>query len=253
VSSLAVISIGDKITDFLDAVSFIITIGGTLAVSLFSFSWPQIRETARVVMDVFGERPFNRDDYVDELKRLGHLHRIGGPRALESQESSISDPFLRRGIAMVSDLVKPDEVREQLENEARLLLTRQESARQVLLTVGKLLPAFGLIGTLIGLVLLMREISTHSTVLMSSALSTAVLTTLYGAVFANVLVFPLAARLQSHALSTQSALRFTLEGVLMISQGESPAAIDRRLKSLIPAVKMHSSDRVAGEWLMSHR
>jgi chemotaxis protein MotA len=235
----------------LDVVSFIITIGGTLAVSLFSFSWKQMRETGRVVADTFAQRPFNRDDCVDELKRLGHLHRVGGPRALESQESAISDPFLRRGIAMVADLVKPDDLREQLENEARLLLTRLESARQVLVTVGKLLPAFGLIGTLIGLVLLMREISAHSTVLMTSALSTAVLTTLYGAVFANVLVFPLAARLQSHVLFTESTLRFTLEGVLMISQGEPPAAIDRKLKSLSPALK--SRERMSGEWLMSQR
>jgi chemotaxis protein MotA len=86
---------------------------------------------------------------------------------------------------------------------------------------------------------------------MTSALSTAVLTTLYGAVFANVLVFPLAARLQSHVLFTESTLRFTLEGVLMISQGEPPAAIDRKLKSLSPALK--SRERMSGEWLMSQR
>jgi chemotaxis protein MotA len=106
---------------------------------------------------------------------------------------------------------------------------------------------------LIGLVLLMREISTHSTVVMTSGLSTAVLTTLYGAVFANVLVFPLAARLQSYALFTESTLRFTLEGVLMISQGEPPAAIDRKLKSLSADVKARSSDGLSGEWLVSHR
>ncbi|MBI4522628.1 MAG: MotA/TolQ/ExbB proton channel family protein [Deltaproteobacteria bacterium] len=236
----------DALPGFIDFPSILITFGGTFAVTLVSFSWCQIRELGIVLLGLFTEERRAWREEIEDFKRLAHLYLVSGPRGLENQEKSINDPFVRRGIGMIVDLRREEEIREQLRREALLISNRQESARQVLLAVGKLLPAFGLIGTLIGLVVILRQIPHQGPDGLTSALSVAVLTTLYGAFSANVIIYPLVSKLQSASSEQELRMRLAMEGVACLARGEGPATVEQKLYALLPAVQF--KQRVFDGW-----
>jgi chemotaxis protein MotA len=114
-----------------------------------------------------------------------------------------------------------------MEQRFNYSLARYEINRQILATLGRLLPSFGLIGTLIGMVLLLSNLSNQDSHTLPAALGLAVLTTLYGAVAANVLVAPLAARLQSMAVERETKMRLTKNWVMMVFHGDAASIADR--------------------------
>jgi chemotaxis protein MotA len=116
-----------------------------------------------------------------------------------------------------------------IEHEFLLLAHRYEAARQVLLTMGKLLPSFGMVGTLIGLVLLLQQATDPDPQTLAPALAIAVLTTLYGAVLSNALVLPLAAKLQVFIHDQEMLMRLTVEGAVLIARHQPPALIEKRI------------------------
>lgn len=221
-------------TGFFDLPSLLITVGGTLCVTLLTFSWARMRELGHILRELCTARPQSPQQQIAELKRLAHLYHLHGFKGLEKQEESIADPFLAQGISMLVDLQREERIQESLEKEFVHFVSRYEAARQILLTVGKLLPAFGLIGTLIGLVLLLHQLPHLDLQALPPALSVAVLTTLYGTLLANLVVLPLATKLHSFAHEREALMRLTLEGVLLLARGEHPATIERRLCTLLP-------------------
>ena len=220
--------------EFLSLPSLCITMGGTLTVIVLTFSWEQIRELGAILRDLFRETAPSAAERVAELQRLAQLYRVGGPRGLESQEDSIADPFLARAVRLLVDLRREEDIRAGLEADLSAYFGRFESARQVLLTTGRLLPAFGLIGTLIGLVLLLSKVGDLAPRELAPALSIAILTTLYGAVLANVVVLPLAAKLQAYRHGKEGVMQLSIEGAVLIARGEGSEGIERGLGTFLP-------------------
>jgi chemotaxis protein MotA len=221
----AVLLVGAELwPEFLNLPSLLLTLGGSVAVIFFSYSKRQLRDLAAAVRAVFTEPRRHVDDHVNELSRLTGLYRADGLRGLESQEHRLQDPFLKHGVAMLVDLQKAETIHATLGRESASVLAQYQISRQILLTLAKLLPAFGLIGTLTGMVLLLKDISGPDAPSLPSALSLAVLTTLYGAVLANVAVAPLAARLHAVAVEKETRMQLTLEWVTMILRRESSMA-----------------------------
>jgi chemotaxis protein MotA len=136
---------------------------------------------------------------------------------------------------MLVDLYKEDKIHMRLQHQLADVLRRNEISRQILLTLGRLLPSFGLIGTLVGMVLLLKNISVQDAQSLPSALGLAVLTTLYGAVLANVFVAPFAARLHAAAVEKEARMRLTIDWVLWIVRGEAPATVGSKLAIFLPA------------------
>ena len=223
---------GETPREFFDLSSLLITVGGALSVALMTFSWEQIRDLARLVWRLQAGRDENLAGMTDELRRLARLYHLNGPRGLESQERAIADPFLRRGVMMLIDVESEEEIRAKLESETLLLAGRYAMGEQILLTLGKLLPAFGLIGTLIGLVLLLKQIPGAEPQGLIAAFSLAILTTLYGALAANVIVLPVAARLQSAWQAREAVMFLAAEWVVSMARGDAPGSIERRLGAL---------------------
>jgi chemotaxis protein MotA len=211
--------------EFLDVPSLLLTLGGSMAVILFSYSPRQLREVLEVSRAVLSEKPRIPREYADELSRLTQLYRAEGLRGLESAERRLDDFFLRRATGMLVDLQREEKICATLERDLSDAVCRHEIADQVLLTLSKTLPAFGLIGTLVGMVLLLRDLYTQDLETLPAALSLAVLTTLYGAVFANVMVAPFAVRL--HAATTEKEIRMqlTIDWAMSLVRSEAAAAI----------------------------
>ena len=206
--------------EFFDPFSLALTLGGSLAVICFSYSRSQLRDLRRAIAALFLQRPQSVKDRAEQLLRLTHLFKLEGLRGLEGQERHLSDLFLREGVNMLIDLQRKEVIQARLERELAEVLSRQEICRQILLTLGKLLPSFGLVGTLMGLVLLLKNVSDQNVAGLPAALSLAVLATLYGAVFGNVVVAPLAARLHALAVENETKMRLTFDWIMMLLSGD---------------------------------
>jgi chemotaxis protein MotA len=211
--------------EFFDVPSLLLTLGGSVAVILFSYSPRQLRELLQVSRAVLAEKSMVPGEYADELSRLTQLYRAEGLRGLESAERRLEEPFLRRAAGMLVDLQKEEKICATLERDLSDAVCRHEVANQVLLTLSKTLPAFGLIGTLVGMVLLLRDLYTQDVQSLPAALSLAVLTTLYGAVFANVVVAPFAARLHAAATEKEIRMQLTIDWAMSLVRSEAAAAI----------------------------
>src|SRR5581483_2079554 len=166
---------------FFDLFSFLFTVGGAVAVTGFSYSRGQLRGLWAAVRGLFAESPESLEQHLAELNRLAGLFRLKGLRGLENQERHIADPYLRHAVSLLVDLHNEETIRARLEHRFAACVARHEINRQILATLGKLLPSFGLIGTLIGMVLLLSKISSRDPGSLPAALGLAVLTTLYGA------------------------------------------------------------------------
>lgn len=222
----------DTLRSFFDLPSLVITLGGALAATCFSYSWETLRELGPILRTVLTTTTTSRETHARKIMQLAQLNYTGGLRALENHEDELHDPFLRRAVNMIVDMRHEDDVRAVVEHDFFLLMNRYESARQVLLTLGKLLPSFGMVGTLIGLVLLLRQAADSDPQTLAPALAIAVLTTLYGAVFANALVLPLAAKLQAFIQTQELFMRLTVEGAMLIARNQPPTVVQKRLTLL---------------------
>jgi chemotaxis protein MotA len=241
--------------EFFDPTSLLLTLGGSAFVTWISYPNRQLGGLLLDLRALFTETQTRLQTHADELARLTRLYRLDGLRGLESQEGHLADPFLQWGVGMLVDLQKEETIRARLEREFAGVVSRNESSHQILLTLGKLLPAFGLIGTLIGMVLLLRGFTGQEGQALTTALSLAVLTTLYGAVLANVLVAPLAARL--HAVSTEKEMKMNLtaEWVVTIARGEAAASVAAKPGGFIHAADMqgHRGRDLAQYAFVQHR
>jgi chemotaxis protein MotA len=226
----------DTLLSFFNLPSLIITLGGTLAATSFSYSWETLRELGAVVRSVLTTRSGSPQEQLATIVQLAQVNHMGGLRALESWEAELDDPLLQRAVSMIVDMRREADVRVAIEQEFFLLAHRYEAARQVLLTMGKLLPSFGMVGTLIGLVLLLRQATDPDPQALAPALAVAVLTTLYGALFSNALVLPLAAKVQAFIQNREVVMHLTLEGMVLVARNQAPALVQKRLSTLISSL-----------------
>jgi chemotaxis protein MotA len=217
--------------EFFDLVSLLLTLGGALAVTWLSYSqahliglWFALRELCDSVV-----RP--TADHTLELQRLSDLYRLHGIRGLENQERHVKDSDLKFAVGLLVDLLNEEKIRLCLEHRLAAFVAVNESNREILATLGRLLPSMGLIGTLIGMVLLLGNLTTVDAKHLPAALGLAVLTTLYGAFFANVVVAPVAGRLQSAAMQKEVNLLLTKDWVLLVAHGDA-SAVDNNLRRL---------------------
>jgi chemotaxis protein MotA len=204
---------------FFDPFSLSLTLGGAIIVTGFSYSRNQLKALTTALRRLFAEPDNSLQSHISDLRRLTELFRLEGLKGLETQEKHLRDSFLKYGIELLVDLHNEESIRARLEHRLVTVLGEHEISRQILLTLGKLLPSFGLIGTLIGMVMLLGNISNEDPRSLPSALGLAVLTTLYGAVSANVFVAPLLARLQSAAVEREMKMRVTKDWVIMVARG----------------------------------
>jgi chemotaxis protein MotA len=215
---------------FIDLPALAITIGGALGVVFLSYPLERLRDLATLLRASLTSAKIEAVEHRGaELKRLARLYRMHGSRGLEAQEKTIADPFLRTAVASLVDLDTAEEMRERMESAAEEIAGRYRAAHQILLTLGRLFPAFGLIGTLIGLVSLLRHMAVTEPEALSASFGLAIMTTLYGVVLANAVVLPLAAKLQTAADERTAALRIVSDWGVALARGAGASAVARRL------------------------
>lgn len=222
---------GDLLT-YWDPASVIITLGGTLASTLTCFPLDDFANTMKVVKKAFVYKDTSPEDVIKEIIRLANVARKEGLLALDEYAESLNDQFLKKGIMLIVDGTEPELVRNILETELVYLEERHANGQKVFETAANFAPAFGMIGTLIGLINMLRTLDDPSTI--GPNMSVALVTTFYGSVLANVVFLPLAQKLKGRNGREILVKELMVEGLLSIQAGENPRIIEEKLKTFIP-------------------
>ena len=227
------------ITAYIDIPSVLVVCGGALAAAMICFPLRSILTSPKVMLKVLLNKTDNIGELIAQLVTLAETARRDGLLALEGKISDIKNPLVRMGIQMAVDGSTPDAVEEVLRTEVSALAQRHKEGKAIMDQMGRFAPAYGMIGTLMGLIMMLSDMSDPSGI--GAGMAVALITTLYGAIMANVFFSPFAEKLgflsKKELLVTEIAIR----GVLAIQSGESPRAIDQKLQTFIPP-KMRKSE-----------
>lgn len=234
-----IISGGSGLGTFVDVPSVIITIGGSLSTVLATNKLPDFINGLKGALLIIKDPPQSDPTAViKSIIDMANVARKEGLLALEEASNSIEDEFLKKGIMLVVDGTDGELVRAILETELDSMEARHKKVIAVWEKWAEMGPAWGMIGTLIGLVIMLQNMSDASTI--GPAMAVALLTTLYGSVIANWLAGPIATKLGVNNGIESVVKTVSIEGLLSIQAGENPRVIEEKLKTFL-APKLRDS------------
>ncbi len=225
--------------DYIDPASVIITIGGSLASTLFSHKLPDFINGLKGLTIALKE-PNTGDvgQVIANIIKMSNISRKEGLLALEEAAADIDDEFLKKGIMLVVDGTDPELVRGILETDLSCIEARHAKVIGFWEKWAEMGPAWGMIGTLVGLINMLNNMEDSSTI--GPSMATALITTLYGSLVANWLASPTAAKLKVNNDLEIMMKEVTVEGLLSIQAGENPRVIEEKLKSFLPPASRES-------------
>ena len=238
---------GNIVEDFMDLPSVIITIGGSLAGTLASHKLADFISGLKGIGLAMKEPSVgDASEVISNIINLSNISRKEGLLALEEATHDMDDEFLKKGINLVVDGTDPDLVRGILETDLINLEARHKKVIGFWEKWAELGPAWGMIGTLIGLVHMLKNLTDSSSI--GPNMAVALLTTLYGSLIANWLAGPTAAKLKVNNDMEIMMREITVEGLLSIQAGENPRVIEEKLKSfLAPSDRDNAGSQDGGE------
>jgi len=195
----------------------------------------------KVLKNAFFTQSFNPSEVVNLLIGFAEKARREGLLTLEDEAKNTDNPFLQKGIQLVVDGTDPELVKDIMNIEIEALEERHSQGAGMLMRMGDMLPAFGMIGTLIGLVAMLANLDDPSTI--GSSMAVALITTLYGAIMANLVAIPLGQKLGLRSGEEVLIRRVMVEGILSIQRGENPRIVKEKLLSFFsPDVRAAEKD-----------
>ena len=231
---LTSIIMGTGLGSFIDIPSVIIVIGGTIASLLIAFPLPTVIGAIKVFMkSIFGAPP-NPQELIDQIVELAVKARKESILALENVQ--IDNPFLAKGIRLVVDGTAPNLVKDIMSTEIKFMKQRHQAGQTIFGTVAAMAPAFGMIGTLIGLVQMLQNLSDPSAI--GPSMAVALLTTFYGALLANILGVPIKTKLEQKSQEEAVIMEIITQGVISIMEGDNPMIVRNKLEAFLsPAMR----------------
>jgi len=223
---------GGNLSQFADASSVVITIGGTFAAMLVSFALKDMLGIGKVMGKAFKSVSYNPLHGISSIVGLASIARKEGMLALEDSVQQLEEAFLQKGIMLIVDGTDPELVKSIMEADISSLELRHTRGISMMEQIGALAPAFGMLGTLIGLVIMLGGMDDPSAI--GSGMSAALITTFYGSLIANAIAIPIANKLKVASNSEVMYKEILLEGILSIQAGENPRIIEEKLFSFLP-------------------
>lgn len=225
-------SSGDLIS-FFDPSSIYITVGGTVAAILMSMPFKVICDVPKYFKIALFPKKFAPQEYIKIIVEMAMEARKNGLLSLEGKVEAIKDPFMKRSILLIVDAIEPERVRTILETDMALLEERHEQGRVFFEKTAGFAPGFGMLGTLIGLINMLKELTSNIDAL-GPNMSVALITTFYGSLIANLFCLPLAHKLKVRHDEEMICKRIVLDGVLSIQAGENYRHIQEKLMAYLP-------------------
>ena len=226
------IALGGSVRAYLDLPSLVLVGGATVAATLINYRLETVISSFRLLRIAAEQKGLDAEEIIGLIVRLAEKARREGLLAMEEEAERIQDPFLRKGIQLVVDGTDPELVRNIMEIELTFIEQRHKRGQAMFESLSVYAPAFGMVGTLVGLVRMLGKLNDPSTV--GPALALALLTTLYGALLAYLVFLPIAGKLRVKNEDEVMVREMMIEGVLSIQAGENPRIVEEKLRSFLP-------------------
>jgi chemotaxis protein MotA len=238
----ALILMGGDLRMFADSHAFIVIFGGSFAATLIRFPLSSIFHGLPLgAKFAFTIRRTSQRELVDEIAAIAEIARKQGPLGLEKVE--VTDPFLAKGVRFVADGYDSDFIRDNLERDRDNFLTHLDEGQKIYRAVGDCAPAFGMIGTLIGMVQMFANMTDPSK--LGPFMAVALLATFYGAAVANLICLPIADKLHLKLVDEEVNRTLIIDGILMIRDAKSPTLVREMLLAYLPEKHRHDAETEA--------
>lgn len=225
------IVVGGGWQSFVHIPSLAITIGGMLCATLIHFSLHQFLGIFSVVKKTIVTKIPPPSELIQNMVNFAAINRRDGALALEQEIPKLNDLFFIKGLQMLIDGQESEAIRDLMALEIEYLRDRHSTGKKILEFMGAAAPAFGMIGTLIGLVQMLRNLSSPDQI--GGGMAVALLTTFYGAFSANLIFIPLAGKLGIYSKAETTAKEMIVEGICAIAQGDSPTVIREKMQAFV--------------------
>lgn len=224
------IMLGPGLSIFYDFPSIILVFGGTFFVVCMKFNIRHIPMTIRVALNAFFKRMEKPEELIEQIHILAKKAKKDGVLSLE--KVPVENAFLKRGVSMLVDGYSLDVMRDILSKEKDAMLSRHVMGQKIISTIGDAAPSMGMIGTLVGLVQMLAKLDDPKSI--GPAMAVAILTTLYGAVIANMIALPICDKLVLRSEEEETNYNLIIDGVVGIGNGLNAAVIQEYLKDYLP-------------------
>jgi len=226
------VGIGSNLASMIDPPSMIIVIGGTLSATLIANPLQQVIGLIGVIKCAILTNVPVPTIIIERIVGFAETARREGILALEQAIEEGDDPFLSTGVRLAVDGTEPDLIMDILETELQFVQERHEQGQTIIANMGNAAPAFGMIGTLIGLVIMLKNMDDPAAI--GPGMAIALLTTMYGAILANIIFGPISAKLKVYSSKEVLAKRMIIEGIMSIQSGDNPRIVEHKLSVFLP-------------------
>jgi chemotaxis protein MotA len=223
------IMMGSPLSTFINIPGITVVVGGTIMATLIMQKLPVVLGSMGIAMNAFFDKIEPPQNLIKQIVTMAGKARKGGLLALENEK--IKNPYLARGVRMAVDGIEPAEIINTLKIEAESLLNRHETGHKVFKFMGATAPAMGMIGTLIGLVQMLRSLDDPSSI--GPAMAVALLTTFYGAVLAFLIFNPIAEKLEDRTKQEEIQIDIILQGIDGITKGMNQSILEDKLVAFL--------------------
>jgi len=221
---------------YLDLPSFLIVVGGTLGATFLNYPLKEVIGVTKVVKKAFFHTEDSPLGIIDTLVSFAETARREGILSLEQKASTLDDEFLKKGIGLAVDGTEPEYIKEIMQTEIEYLSERHRVGASIFDAMATYAPAFGMVGTLIGLVAMLAKMDDPSSI--GPNMAVALITTLYGALIANLICTPISGKLKAYSATEVLLKELCVEGIMSIQSGDNPRIVEGKLKAFLsPSIR----------------
>jgi len=236
---LVMFAIGSGIPSFIDPPSILIVVGGTIGVIFVAYPLHTVIGLVGIILKTFMYKVDSGQAVITQLVELSQVVRKDGILALESRVGDIGNQFMSKGLQMAIDGQEPGDIEDILYMEMDKISDRHMKGADILTALGTFAPSMGMIGTLVGLVLMLQNMSDPSSI--GPSMSIALLTTFYGALMANIIFLPMAGKLKARSKEEILIHEIILTGIQSLVAGENPRIMEQKLLGYLPPKERKSA------------
>ncbi len=223
---------GSSFAAFIDYPSAAVVIGGAIAASCIAFPLSALLLAPKVTKKVFNPSVSELKPVIGQLVEFSEIARRDGILALENRMEDIEDPFVLMGIQMAVDGTDTELMEKILQSDINAVAGRHKTGKALLDTMGRYAPAFGMIGTLMGLIIMLGNMDDPEAI--GPGMAVALITTLYGAIVSNLFCLPFADKLAFYSKQELQVREVILQGILSIQDGDNPRMLEQKLNMYLP-------------------
>ncbi len=234
-----------SVSAFFDLGSIFIVLGGTIASTIISYRGKALKLLKTVYGQAFKKNDIDLNKDIEMIISIANVARREGLLALEDTMNDVDNPFLKKGIMLIVDGTDTELIKNILETEVYFIQSRHSEGQAMISSMAAYAPAYGMIGTLIGLIVMLKNLSDADA--LGPGMATALITTFYGVILANLVFTPIAKKLKAQSDAEALQKELYIEGLLSIQEGENPRIIRDKLSSFIARRELGKDEQSASE------